>query len=244
VNVNLQNAGEAAKKVAAGEHLAEPGPSTFRKSLTIGALGAAMAKAQLELKNPPKDSVNPHYKSRYADLATVRDVVVPVLAKHGLAVMQLPSEFGGAVALTTLLTHTSGEWVESTVCLRSPKSDPQGVGSALTYLRRYSLQALAGVAAEDDDDGHAAGQRPAAVTREPQQPQPPQVRYADRDNPGLRAKLAQSLAQTTLEARVKQWWVGEVQPAIEAGQLSRADVDFLTGAGRDHKKSLAQPAAK
>ena len=84
------------------------------QSPSIAALTAALVKAVGDMKNPIKDSTNPHFKSRYADLAAVRDAVVPVLAKHGLAVLQMPTDVPGPdgtylPALTTLLTHTSGE---------------------------------------------------------------------------------------------------------------------------------------
>ena len=145
---------------------------TVRRSDGIAKFAEAMTRAQAELKNPPKESTNPHFRSKYADLATVRDAVVPVLARHGLAVMQLPCELHDAPALTTLVMHVSGEWVETTIKLRPSKTDPQGVGSALTYARRYALQSIAGVAAEDDDDGHAASQSakhaaPAKATPSP-----------------------------------------------------------------------------
>lgn len=131
---------------------------TIRKSESIATLAGALVKAQAELKNPPKDSVNPHFKSKYADLATVRDTVTPVLTRHGLAVLQVPCETEGGPALVTLLAHTSGEWVETLMLLRAQQQTPQGVGSALTYARRYALQSLAGVAADEDDDGQAASQ--------------------------------------------------------------------------------------
>lgn len=124
------------------------------------ALAKALRAAQAEMKNPPKDSVNPHFKSRYADLATVRDAVIPVLAKHGLCVVQLPCEVEAGPALRTLLMHESGEWIGTTTLLRALGNDPQKIGSALTYCRRYALQSVAGVAADDDDDG-TAGARSA-----------------------------------------------------------------------------------
>ena len=146
------------------------GTTTVRRSDTIAKLTAAVTKAVAELKNPPKDSVNPFFNCKYADLATVRDAVLPVLARHDLAVLQLPCELDNAAALTTLLAHTSGEWVETTIKLRPVRNDPQGIGSALTYARRYALQSIAGVAAEDDDDGNAAGRRdkpPASTNGRP-----------------------------------------------------------------------------
>lgn len=154
VTVDTKNAGEAAKEVRG--RCGDVGPSTVRRSASVTKLAVALCKAQSEVKNPPKDSVNPHFKSKYADLATVRDTVMPALTRNGLSVLQLPCECDGAPALTTILMHDSGEWVETTMLLRPTKNDPQGIGSALTYARRYALQSLAGVAADEDDDGNAA----------------------------------------------------------------------------------------
>jgi hypothetical protein len=139
------------------------------QSQTVSKLFAAVVSAGGELRNPPKDSVNPHFKSRYADLATVLDTVRPVLAKYKLAVVQLPTELEGGPGLATTLVHESGEWMRSTVRLYPGKTDPQGIGSALTYARRYGLQAALGIAADDDDDGQA-GSRPAQQQHKQQQP--------------------------------------------------------------------------
>ena len=145
--------------------------TTVRRSDSLAALSGALASAQGEMTNPTKDSVNPHFKSKYADLATVRDAVIPALSKYGLAVLQLPCEAGSAPALTTLLLHKSGEWIETTLALRAQQNTPQGVGSALTYCRRYALQSIAGVAADEDDDGNASAppkqQRPAPKQQRP-----------------------------------------------------------------------------
>ena len=131
--------------------------NTVRRSETTAALAGALAKAQGSMANPTKDSENPHFKSRFADLATVRNAVIPALSANGLAVIQLPTEMpDGRPALVTILLHMSGEWVETMTLLRQGQNTPQGVGAALTYARRYALQSIAGVAAEDDDDGNAA----------------------------------------------------------------------------------------
>lgn len=137
----------------------EIGASSVRVTPSLSKLSEALASARAELKNPPKESKNPHFGSKYADLATVIDTVLPVLAKFGLSVVQVPCDLGELPALTTFLLHASGERIESVIRLRPSKSDPQGIGSALTYLRRYSLIAIAGVAADDDDDGNAASRR-------------------------------------------------------------------------------------
>lgn len=232
IPINATNAAEAARAVRADAHRDEDGPSTVRRSLTLGGLAKALARAQAELKNPPKDSVNPHFKSKYADLATVRDVVVPALSRHGLAVLQLPCELGDAPALTTLLMHgESGEWVETTIRLRPSKPDPQGVGSALTYLRRYSLQSLAGVAADDDDDGHAAS---SPAKAHPQQPATP------RDNLPLRARYVQDYAQ----AETPKAWAdvgARVSHDADQGKLSATDIAALRHAA---EQSPGRPKAK
>lgn len=225
--VTLNNAGEAARVVKHGEHL--PGPSSVRRSGTIGKLAVALAKAQGELKNPPKDSVNPHFKSRYADLATVRDTVMPVFSRNGLSVLQLPCEMDGQPALTTVLMHgESGEFWESTILLRG-KLDPQGVGSALTYHRRYTLQALAGVAADDDDDGNAASVPHQKAAPYPPAPKPAPVPPAPSkpsDNPALRAKRSGEIG--ALKDRADCDALAQViKSEGETGKLSPADLDIL-----------------
>ena len=125
-------------------------------------LFAAFAAFQSEVRDPVKDSSNPHFKSRYADLHGVLAAVRPVLAKHGLAVTQTISVREGQVhpLLETTLLHSSGESLSSTVPLAVTKAGPQEFGSVMSYLRRYSLMALLGIAgADDDDDGEAATPR-------------------------------------------------------------------------------------
>lgn len=117
-------------------------------------LAAALAKAQADMQNAPLNRVNSHYKSKYADLAAIRDAVTPALTKHGLAVTQTPTFHGETFVLVTTLRHVSGETVESVYPL--PLDKPQVMGSALSYARRYSLAAMCGIAAEEDDDANAA----------------------------------------------------------------------------------------
>jgi hypothetical protein len=129
-------------------------------SPSIGALAAALAKAQGELRHAQKDRENTHFKSRYADLASVIDAVREPLSKNGLSYTQLPSSSPDGVVLTTILLHTSGEWVTSHLTVPLTKRDAQGVGSALTYARRYALASMVGIA-QEDDDGNAASKRNA-----------------------------------------------------------------------------------
>ena len=108
--------------------------------------------AQSKIRFAIKDSTNPHFKSRYADLGSVIDAVKESLNLNGIAFIQTPTESqAGTLALTTRLIHNSGEWIEDTAVCPLQKNDPQGYGSALTYLRRYTLASITGLYQDDDD---------------------------------------------------------------------------------------------
>lgn len=144
----------------------------MQKSENIAAIASALAEAQAEIENVTKDASNPAFRSQYATLAAVLDVCRPVMARHGIAIIQTPGNDGDAVTLTTTLAHKSGEWMETTVGVVPGKRDAQGIGSAVTYLRRYSLAAMCGVA-QEDDDGNAASANATAPSRpSPQSTQP------------------------------------------------------------------------
>lgn len=131
----------------------------MKTSDKIDLLSTDYALAQLELKNASFDKINPHFKSRYATLAQVRDTTAPVLAKHGLAVIQVTDMVDGALMLITRLVHKSGQWIEGVYPIAIGK--PQEMGSALTYGRRYSLSGICGIASEEDDDGNEGGKSDA-----------------------------------------------------------------------------------
>ena len=144
----------------------------MRRSATFAAIAAAMAKAQGEITGAIKDSTNPHFKNDYADLASVSDACRPALSKNAIAVFQAPSAEGQKVTVTTLLAHSSGEWIEADLTMTAQQNTPQGIGSCITYARRYALAAMTGVAPKDDD-GNAASiretqARPQAVVRAPE----------------------------------------------------------------------------
>jgi hypothetical protein len=149
-------------------------------SPSIGKLALALSKAQAAITNATKSKDNPYFKSHYADLAAVLDVCRQPLAANELAVIQSTENEGEQIIVTTLLAHSSGEWARGRVKLKPVKNDPQSVGSAITYGRRYGLSAAVGVAAEDDDGNAAArgqvvtpesvkvpGLPPPAVTQAP-----------------------------------------------------------------------------
>ena len=129
---------------------------------TIGKLASALAKAQAMLKGASKDSENPHFKSKYADLASVWDACREALTKNDIAVIQPLSGGPDTITVTTILVHSSGEMVSSALTLKPNQPDAQGMGSAATYGRRYGLAAMVGVAPEDDDGNAASGKEPKA----------------------------------------------------------------------------------
>ena len=143
------------------------------QSDSIAALAAALSKAQGDITGALKDSSNPFFKSKYAELSDVWDAIRAPLAKHGLSVIQAPGRNGADVVLTTRLMHKGGQWLESDVWAAPTKGDVQGVGSTITYLRRYSLMAMIGVCPEDDDGNAASGRGEPPRDREP--PPPPKV---------------------------------------------------------------------
>lgn len=150
----------------------------MHKSESIAALSAALAKAQAEIENASKTANNPHFKSKYADLAEVLNTVRPVMSRHGIAIVQMPSFESGLASVETLMTHSSGEWISNICSAPVSKQDAQGVGSAITYLRRYSLAAFAGIAQEDDDANAAVGQRQAPAPAKPaEKPSLPDDRF-------------------------------------------------------------------
>lgn len=137
----------------------------MKHSESMAAIGAALVKAQAEIKGVAKDSVNPHFKSKFASLDAITDAVKPVLSKHGLAVIQgtVPTtdEAGLLTALVveTMLLHTSGEWISNAVGIPLDKATAQGAGSATTYGRRYGLAAFFAITNDEDDDGNEASER-------------------------------------------------------------------------------------
>jgi hypothetical protein len=115
-------------------------------------IATALVKAQLAFAPALKSSTNPHFKSRYADLAACVEAVIDSLNANGIALIQRTHDSDNGVAVETLFVHESGETISGGILhVPAAKHDPQGYGSALTYARRYSLMAACGIAPEDDD---------------------------------------------------------------------------------------------
>lgn len=128
-------------------------------------IATALVKAQKAFGPALKSSTNPHFKSRYADLAACVEAVIEGLNDAGIALIQRTSEDTTGVTVETVFIHESGEMLEcGKLHVPASKQDPQGYGSALTYCRRYSLMAACGIAPEDDD-GQAASQPKKVVPK-------------------------------------------------------------------------------
>jgi len=131
----------------------------MRQSEQVNEIAAALAVAQGKIKSALKGNVNPHFKSKYADLAAVKEACGDALSANGIAVVQAHGFEGERFILTTRLIHKSGQWLESQYLIKPVKDDPQGYASATTYARRISLSSMVGVVADEDDDGNAASHR-------------------------------------------------------------------------------------
>jgi hypothetical protein len=146
----------------------------------------ALIKFQTVVKSPAKTKTNPHLKNKYADLSDIVDVVRGPLAENGLAISQLVCDN----AVTTMLLHESGQYLSATTTLTLERPTMQGLGSAITYARRYALSAILGIVADDDDDGHAA-----STTTPPKQNSPaPAPPAAPKPQVSQQAKLMFALS--------------------------------------------------
>lgn len=169
------------------------------QSEIINELATALSKAQGEMQAAIKDKINPFFKSSYADLGSVWDAARPVLSKYGLCVMQTTEmgADGSKIIMVTTLAHTSGQWVKSHLPLNPAKNDSQGVGAAITYLRRYSLSAIVGVVCDDEDDGETACGR-GKTTQSQQNNQPPAPPVQEKQQAPERIGKTEIIALTAL----------------------------------------------
>lgn len=208
---------------------------------TPDTFAEALVKVQGEIKSAIKDSTNPAFRSKYADLGAVWEAVKPALQNHGIAVIQTPnfSEAEG-MWLETKILHVSGESMMGRYPLRPVKQDPQGFGSALTYARRYSLASMLGVVADEDDDGNAAS-APArrAAQQAPEAPKNPQVAEPEPDDQDTRNGVANWCAQ-------QKELISECVVIIElTSWLDKNGGDWVSPASQSalHRLKKAAPAA-
>lgn len=165
-------------------------------------LADAVAAAQAEMRDPPRDRENPHFKSKFASLASILQSVRAPLGRCGVAIYQRAEVHEGQVSVETALVWR-GEREASTLTAAPRDLTPQSIGSTITYLRRYGLAAMAGVAPDDDDDGESASkseQRPAQQRPEPPRAPPPTQTADDWQRRKESASRRVTAARTALTA--------------------------------------------
>lgn len=183
----------------------------MERSESIKHLAAALNKAQAEMSGAKKGKENPFFKSSYADLNAVVDAIRIPFAENGLSYSQFPLMEENRVGVETILMHESGEFIVSTLMLPTGKLDAQAAGSAITYARRYALQAVAGIPSEDDDGNQAtqggSRQRQPAVRQQRTNTKPQQVvNFNPAECLANFVNIASSADMQTLQNHFKQAW--------------------------------------
>ena len=198
---------------------AEPCVVIGNASLTIGKLASALAKAQGQIRAAAKDSKNPFFNSLYSDLAAVWDTCREPLSKNGIAVIQRPNNTDGStISLSTILAHESGEWMVGTLTMKPVKSDPQGLGSCLTYARRYALAAMVGICSEEDDDGNKASHKTDETPAKSNASEPQRKSDAKATPPAEKAQAGEK--KTSVKPLTASGFVVEVGEANRGGYVS------------------------
>lgn len=219
-----------------------------KQSEHIADLAAALNKLQSEIKPAMKDSLNPHFKSYYATLQSVWEAARPVLAANGLSVVQTFDDTDGSrMSITTTLLHSSGQWIRGTLTMVPQRADPQGIGSAITYGRRYGLAAILGIVTDDDDDGNAASQKKPGASEAAAKPgataavnstagdwRDYQIHWGD--NKGLRLG--------DLHPDDLAWYITKWLPKPWKGKISEADQAMRTALDAANDDPATNPKSK
>jgi len=196
----------------------------------INELAKALATAQGMLKPAAFDSVNPHFKSRYASLSSIAESCRAALASNGIAVFQGTAFADGRVVVTTMVVHSSGQWMRDELSIKPVSDTPQAIGSALTYARRYSLCGMVGVVSEEDDDGNGKGQdapqpkpkaQPAAKTPAPPAQPAPQNHVSAEPKPNGKAPELTEGAKIAKEVDSIVAWTKRLRGAKNRNDVCR-----------------------
>jgi len=179
----------------------------MKTSESIANIAVALIGFQSEVANPEKKGINPHFKSKYAELDDIINTIRPTLEKHGLAFIQNPVQSDGQVGVYTVLIHKSGEYIQfDPVMIPLQKVTPHQVGAALTYAKRYSLGAALGLATEEDKDGNDVGvpEQKSQQTKQPTtQRKVQQPSNQDEKTRRLKAMFAEAKTKGLTNAQLK-----------------------------------------
>jgi hypothetical protein len=207
-------------------------------------LATALAKAQAKIGAAAKSSTNPHFKSKYADLSEVWDAWQKVGPECGLSLAQTLKFADGHQFLVTTLLHTSGESMTSEMLLTPTKNDMQGMGSAITYARRYCMAAMVGIV-QDDDDANAAssGERTPANnghrTAAPKQPEDPAVAKSREDF----SRIMEALNLAKKPEEIDRVIAAQGKTLAEIKAVSQTGYEKLMAHAEDRKANMLQQAA-
>jgi hypothetical protein len=205
------------------------------------AIAAALAKAQGVMDAASKDAANPHFKARFASLASVREAIRKPLSENGIAYIQTLRTNDGAVEVDTRLIHSSGQFIGDTLRVPLAQATPQGVGSASSYGRRYALMAIVGLAAEDDDAEAAHGRTGngvRAISARAKATGPTLVSdsalngdFGEYDDAGSRSDYIEECKSTILDTSkskkdIEAWWASQAKARRDFG-LQQLEVDLL-----------------
>jgi len=181
---------------------------------SVSQLNASFVTALGELRNVAKNAVNPHFRNRYASLDAILDDVRPILAANNLGISQEPLFLDGKAGVVTRIIHASGESRESTLPLPIKDQTAQGVGSALTYAKRYAISSILGITADDDDDGELASK---PVVQKPvikvEAPKAKQEKLAVSVTELVEASMKAAEAQDPLTTLASMMWDADMDDA-------------------------------
>lgn len=206
----------------------------MKKSETLTEFSKAFAKTQQEMKQPLKDANNPFFKSKYVPLENVVEAITESASKNGLSFTQFPSsDEAGNVTVGTLVMHSSGEWIEyDPIRMKPVKNDPQSIGSAITYAKRYALSAIFGITSDPDDDGNEATQtKKQAPTKKKDEP----VISVEKANYYLKEIATISAEKGKEDGSIVKWFLNHLgvvdYKMIKQSQIEDADMllDKLKG---------------
>lgn len=211
------------------------------QSPEIGALVDALSKAQAKMEGAVKDSKNPFFNSKYADLSSVWEAAKGPLTENGLAVIQgVEINEQGTPCLTTVLGHKSGQWIKSILPMTPQKQDPQTMGSLITYYRRYSLAAMVGICPEDDDGNYATDPTRAQFTKNqngsPQKTQKTPSNTTPPSNEEIKEIFALLAGDQEKEDRMCDFYKVTSLERLTRPQYEHA-MDFLTNKSKKGEKS-------
>jgi len=226
------------------------------RSESTKEIATALSTFQGKITAVKKDAVNPFYKSKYATLDTIWETIRKPLSENGLSVAQTMNVFGDKSLLETTLYHTSGEWISGIQLVNPVKDDPQSLGSAISYARRYSLSALLGIVADEDDDGNVATKpetRPKVESKAPEKTVSPTAETPEKNEPSITPpqtkKIYASVKEKGVTADQAKAYLKDVFHKMSTKELTISEAnrlieDIETGKLKGVEPALVQEAKK